>query len=456
MPIAKIKNEVGSFSRWFTAALFVIFVLYTSLWFLTIHISAEQRAENIQPTLPVVAEDSAEYDALAQSMLHGCGFAMNGQLETLRTPGYPIFVAAIQTIGGSYFAVTFAQILITIMAALVVRRIGMRFASQKVGEVAAVLLLINPVTIVLSLLIYSDTLFMLLFASGFYIALTLDERRFFPNVLLASLLFGLAIYVRPIGLLAIPIFIAPVVASRLASGMKWKAIGILLACLILLISPWMARNYVRTGVFSFTSIGASAINWAAARFIANTNGLPLDAAYRTLEEKIGSPESTWRDIRLSHKINGVAEGIILEKPFSYATYHLTTSLTFLFPSTIQFALDYYNASIGRAPPFKLGAINLLAAGDVRAFYQNIIHVWWKVLERLVWLCVCGIALYAVWRRRRDILAWVFAFIIGYLMVLAGPAAGPRYSLQVWPYLFILFATGCGYLLEKCNYFRASK
>lgn len=455
MPIAGIQRELESFSRWFAWALCIIFALYISLWLFTIRVHTLQDAQHIIPAFPVVAEDSAEYAALAESLLQGDGFAQNGQLETLRTPGYPVFVAAIQKIGGSYFAVTFIQIFIAIFSALVIRRIGMRFASQAVGEAAAVLFLLNPVTLTLSLLIYSDMLFLLLFASGFSAALSLTENRFVPRVLFVSLLFGLAIYVRPIGLLAIPIFAASIVASRLTPRLKWRAVGALLVCLLLLISPWMARNYARTGVFGFTSIQASSLSWATARFLANEDGISVAEAKKELEVKIGAPESAWRDIRLSRRINTVDERIILERPFSYAAYHLTTSLPFLFPSTIAFALDTYNGALNRAAPPTLGAIQFLAAGDVRSFYQGIMQSWWKVLERLGWLCVTVVALYAVWRRRKDVLAYVLAFVIGYLMLLAGPAAGPRYSLQAWPFLLILFATGCGYLYERFTRRRSS-
>lgn len=456
MTLARVENEWASLSGWFKVALLFAFALYASLWLFTIRINALQQTQGITPTLPVVEEDSAEYDALTQSLLQGKGFAMDGKLETLRTPGYPAFAAAIHKVGGSYFAVTFAQILVIFLAALAVRRIGVRFSSRNIGEAAATLLLLNPVTITLTLLIYSDILFLLLFMSGFYAALSLQRERFLPQILLVSLLFGLAIYVRPIGLLAIPIFIAPIVASRLDSGYRWRAIGILIACLMLLITPWMTRNYLHTGVFSFTSIGASSIGWATARFLANTDDLPLEAAYGTLTERIGTPESGWRDIRLAEKITSVSEDIILARPFSYAKYHLTMGLSFLFPSTIAFALDLYHDSIGRSAPFAPGAIRNLASGDFYAFYQGVMQTWWKVLERLLWLAVCLIALYGFWQRKNDPLAWALAFVIAYLMALAGPAAGPRYSLQALPFLFILSATGAAHLLRRYRYLRASK
>src|ERR1035437_7792203 len=91
-----LQHMIGTFSRWFTWALCIISILYVSLWFFTIHISALQQAQHFTPTLPVIAQDSAEYAALAQSLIQGKGFIQNGQLETLRTPGYPVFVAIIE------------------------------------------------------------------------------------------------------------------------------------------------------------------------------------------------------------------------------------------------------------------------------------------------------------------------------------------------------------------------
>lgn len=457
MFFAKIRSEVFGFSPWCKALFLCAGVLYVALWVLTIQISAIQEAHDTTPVLPVVAEDSAEYADLVQSLLAGEGFAMHGQLETLRTPGYPIFATAIKKIGGSYFAVTFAQILVVFLAAMVVRRIGMRFASRNVGEIAAALLLLNPVTITLALLIYSDILFLLLFTAGFYFSLSLTNEQWFARTLLVSFLFALAIYVRPIGVLALPLFIAPVIVSGLTRRSTLKAIILLLVSIAILLSPWMLRNHTHTGVFKFTSIEASAIGWATARFLTATNGAPLTESYQELEERIGAPESEWRDIRLSSKVNEVSWGVILANPFSYAVYHTSSSLSFLFPSTISFAVDAYRTALNRAPPFTLGAIQFLATGDFSSFFKAISQVWWKVLERLVWLGMCVVALYALWRRRHDPLAWALVFVIGFFMLLAGPAAGPRYTLQALPFLFVLFATGCVYLAEYVRaYLRASK
>lgn len=458
MPVVQIKSEREGYSHWFRWTLCAASLIYVVLWLFTLHLHTLQLARDIHPALPALEEDSSEYVSLTESLMQGQGFAQYGQFETLRTPGYPVFIIPIKTVFGSYFAVTFVQIFITLLSTVVIRRIGMRFMSKKVGEVAATLFLLNPVTVTLTLLIYSDILFLLLFTTGFYLAVSLEEKGFLKQVLLLSLLFACAIYVRPIGLLAIPIFIAPIVTSHLTPALKAKAIGTLLACLVLAVSPWMTRNYLHTGVFSFTSIEASSLSWTTLRFMANTNRSSLSDATKALEDIIGTPESSWRDMKMSAQIRQGAMGVILTHPFSYAKFHIVSSLTFLFPSTIAFAVDTYNASLNQAPPFAQGAIRLLASGDITAFYENVMHVWWKVTERIWWLGVSIIALLAFWQRRNDPIAYTFVFVVGYLMLLAGPAAGPRYSLQAWPFLLILFVAGCVELQTRFaqRYLRASK
>lgn len=456
MSPSALKKEIKDFSPLFTRALLIVTVVYVSCWFFTIHIHALQQAQRITPMLPVIDEDSLEYAALSESLLQGRGFSQAGQLETLRTPGYPAFMIFIETIWKSHFAVTLVQILIVLISAVLIRRIGIVFASRSSGEAAAILFLLTPATLALTLLIYSDILFLCLFVTGFYVALQLKEEGLLRQVLVVLLLFACAIYVRPIGLLAVPIFVAPIAVSRLRNTSKVRVATVLLVGIFISLAPWMARNYAHTGVFSYTSIQASSILWATARFLADADHLPLDTAYKTLEDMAGTPESTWRDIRLSEKLNAVAKEVILERPVAYTTWHMTSSLSFLFPSTLSFMFDTYNTSLNQAPPFRQGAIRALTAGNFKAFYDGVSQTWWKLLERFAWLVVCGVAIITVWHRRNDPLAWALAFVIGYFMLLAGPAAGPRYSLQAWPFLFILFSAGCERIFQEGRYLRALK
>ncbi len=453
MTLSKLKQEINQLSGWFKVVLIVTFVLYVSLWFFTIHLSNIQKAKGLEPLLPGASKDSQGYVLLSDSIIHGNGFSTDGRPETLRTPGYPVFAAIIRVLGGSYFAVTLVQIFLVFGSALVVRRIGILFSSRTVGEIAATLLLINPVTITLSLLILTDTLFLFLFVLGVYEALIVKEDGWAYKTFVASIFFIGAIYVRGMGIFAIPIFIAPLLASATARKVQIKSIILMAILLVMSVIPWIARNYIETGVASFNSFESVNLSFAVPKFLANLHGTDVNDESLIFQKETGVPSYAWQDgsyydIRYSKQIDAVGEKILLEHPFSYLKYHIVSSLPFLFPSSILFMRDVYDSAIGYNRPFKPGSINALVSGDWRAFYNGVKEVWWKFAERICWLLALTIGVYSVWKDRKKILVWVFVFIIGYLMFLSGPAAGPRLSLQAWPFMFTLFAYGGLSLFQK--------
>lgn len=448
MPIlSKIKGETEDFSGWFKVALIVLFVAYVSFWFFTINLHYVQREKQIEPVLPIVAEDSEEYDQLSRSLISGNGFSRNGNIETLRTPGYPMFVSFFKVIGKSYFVVTLAQIFLVFVSAFIIRKIGIFFASKKVGEISALLFLVNPVTLTLSLVILADTLFLFLFILGFYLAVSLKNERILFRTFIMSIVFSLLIYIR-MGLFALPLISLPILASSISVKNKIKSILLTTLILTVAVSPWVLRNYILTGVAGFSSFRAVNIAWVIPKFVSSLNGTDLGQESLNFEKVIGVTELGYRDIRLSDKINSAAGKIILDRPFAYVKYHIITSIPFLFPSSILFARDVYNSTLHIKPPFKEGIINLLAAGDFKSFYNGISGVWWKFAERILWFLVYIIAAFGIWNNRKKLITWAFVFTIGYLMLLAGPAAGPRLSFQAWPFIFILFTSGVAYLSEK--------
>src|SRR3989338_9661645 len=161
--IHKIEQEIINFSRWFKILFFTALAFYLCLWIFTVHLSSIQKAKGFEPILPGAPKDSQEYILLSESLINGNGLSIYGNLETLRGPGYPLFTAIIKTVGGSYFAVTLVQIFLVFASSLIIRRIGILFSVKTVGEIASALLLVNPVTMTLSLLILTDTLFLFLF-----------------------------------------------------------------------------------------------------------------------------------------------------------------------------------------------------------------------------------------------------------------------------------------------------
>lgn len=450
--LSKIKEEIRDFSKWFKIVFIVLALVYIVLWFFTIYLHDGQKERGYEPLLPGAPKDSQEYVLLSESLINGNGLSMNGMIETLRSPGYPIFTATIKTIGGSYFTVTLVQIILVFASAFIIRRIGIVFSGKKVGEIAAALLLVNPVTMTLSLLILTDVLFLFLFSLGFYLVITTDNKKPFLKICLASAFFAYAIYVRSMGIYVAPIFLAPILATKLPFRMQAKLMGVMFLFLIISIAPWVLRNYLVVGVPGFNSLQSVGLSWTVPKFLSNLKGTTEDQESLIFQKITGVPSEAWEnrgsyDIRYSKQINQVAQKIILEHPFSYAKFTVITSLPFLFPSSILFMRDSYDSAIDRERPFKPGIINALASGDFQSFYDGIWGVWWKFAERILWLLAYLISLFSIWKDRRNPLVWIFIFITGYLMFFSGPAAGPRLSFQAWPYMFMLFASGGIYAFQ---------
>lgn len=451
--LLKLKNEIKDCSVWFKAVLVVSVLVYLSLWFFTIGLSHIQKDSGIEPVLPGASKDSQGYIVLSESLINGDGLSQNGRVETLRGLAYPLFAAIIKTVGMSYFAVTLVQILFVLGSSLVIRRIGMLFSGRLIGEIAAAFFLLNPVTQTLSLLILTDTLFLFLFVSGFYLAMTIDEQKFMQKTILASIFFVLAIYVRGMGLFALPIFIVPILASHAPIKIQCKSTLIMLFLISISVTPWIIRNYMQTGVASWNSFESVNLSWIVPKFLASTDGTDEEKETLAFQKATGVPEEAWQnfdwhDIRYSKQINTVGERIILDRPFSYLKFHIITSMPFLFPSSIQFMREAYDSALEVDRPWKYGAINYLTSGDWQSFYEAIKEEWWKFAERILWLLGLMLGLYSVWANRHNKLAWVFVFIIAYLMLLSGPAAGPRLSFQAWPFMFILFVSGGSLLFQK--------
>jgi len=327
------------------------------------------------------------------------------------------------------------------------------FSSKNVGEIAATLFIINPVTATLSLFVLTDVLFLFLFIIGFYLAIKINNQKIFWRIFLVSVFFILAIYVRGMGIFALPIFIVPLLVARVPFKQQLRLIGIILLFIAISVTPWIIRNYVKVGVASFNSFESVNMSWSIPKFLAVINGTNEGDEIIAFQKATGVPDSAWQDlswhdIRYSKQISAIGRKAILDHPFSYLEFHLITSTPFLFPSSILFARDAYDSVIQNERPFVYGSINSLTTGDWKGFFQGILKDWWKLAERIGWLIALIIAFYGIWRDRRNHLVWVFVFIVGYLMLLSGPAAGPRLSFQAWPFIFILFASGGVSIIKK--------
>jgi 4-amino-4-deoxy-L-arabinose transferase-like glycosyltransferase len=112
--------------------------------------------------------DQREYLSLGRSLAKGNGLSFVdprfGQVvHAFRTPGYPLFIAAL---GGNVRAVRVAQALVDTSTALAIYLLARRWLSRGAGTFAAAIVALNPFLIYFSGLALSETLFTALLAWG--------------------------------------------------------------------------------------------------------------------------------------------------------------------------------------------------------------------------------------------------------------------------------------------------
>lgn len=446
-----IKEELRSCSRWFKIGLSIALLIYVCSWGITMHLNTLQKQRNIVPQLPVISKDSEEFALLTNTLLDKKVFQQNGNVETVRSPGYPFFAAVITLVGRSFFAVTFVQIILIFLSVFIIRRIGCSVASRNVGELSGLLFVFNPVTLVLALVLMTDTLFLFLFVLGFYIALSLSERNYWKYLVLVILLFSSAIYVRQMGIFALPIFIAPIFIAQISSKKRTQVILILTLSLVATTLPWTLRNYAHTSVASFSSFKSLNLSWAVTQFMADQNHTDVTTEVRNFEKITGISEEGWRDLRNADVVSREAERIILRSPFSYIKFHTLMSVSFLSSSPLMFAKEYYGSAMHTQEPFKIGAMHAFVRGELTQFFKALSANWMKTVDRLWYLFVYIIAARSLWVYKSKIAVWSCVVIIGYLMLLSGPAANVRYAFQAFPFIFLLFSMSAWDLYNKIRF-----
>ena len=205
-----------------------------------------------RPDWDTAWDDQAGYQRLGHVLATTGTFTRNPDAqpfvpETIRTPGYPLFVAAVYRVAGeSHAAVAAAQGLLFALLTLVVFALTSRLATERVALVAAAFTALFPPIPYYGALVLTEVLCTVLVTLGIWSALRAIQERRPGQYILTGVLFGLATLTRP-SFALFPVALVGCVALAALWRREGRAVwawGLMLAAFVVVLGPWLAYNAI--------------------------------------------------------------------------------------------------------------------------------------------------------------------------------------------------------------------
>jgi 4-amino-4-deoxy-L-arabinose transferase-like glycosyltransferase len=210
--------------------------------------------------------DMKEYILLGRNIAQGKGFNY-GEEEALgaehysRPPLYPFFLAGIFSLfGTNLYIVRIIQALLGGINCILIYLIAQRIINQKAGIIAAFISAIYLPFIWYSAHILSEVLFSTLFLTC--ILFLFANNRHNKQQFIAGMFLGLSVLCRPIGLFFLPFALVWLLFNHWKSFADIaKAAALFLVGFILIVAPWIIRNYVVEGQFVLVHSSGGVTFW---------------------------------------------------------------------------------------------------------------------------------------------------------------------------------------------------
>ena len=230
--------------------------------------------------VPLVSTDTPTYTRPAHNFMTTGTFSQDVEpphaIDTMRTPAYPLMLAAVWWATGTHSAVPVAvvQVLLSTAAVALVYAAGRRLAGPTAALVAALALALESLSAALPSYLLSDAAYQFALAVWAYLLVRFLQSRSWPLLVAVSVAAGLGLYVRPVGLL-LPVALAAMVLAwrgpRLRRRLAQAAVAIAIPAAI--VFPWSLRNHLGADTWEFTTIASrNMLRYRAAKVMSMAEG----------------------------------------------------------------------------------------------------------------------------------------------------------------------------------------
>lgn len=404
-----------------------------------------------------ISNDAAQYQEAALNLLENQNFRINGELSMMREPGYPFFLAVIYKIFGVHpWAVRVVQFLLHFGIVIITYFLAKKFFGNFSARLSSFSVAIYPMFNILTSWLISEILacfLVMIFLLIFYFA---SEKEKYYLYALAGLILGCLAMVKAIFAPAIVIFLVLIIFQK--NKYSWRAnlkkASVFLFFFLLLVVPWLFRNYSNFQQFSLSSrngvvlfIRASRNNYdfeqakkyiisslsgeyLVRRFIDPNYNFENDyvgkSALRESMAKAGENLETDNYDKIDIELKKEAINLIKEHPVKYLFFGLIEV------SNLNSPMIYYERHFSIFHDSIYG--------------QAFLKIFLILVLRLIWWLFVGLVICAIYKSSREKKAVLYASILLILYINAiifFLHGNPRFLIPAFP-LYLMF---CAYSLQ---------
>ena len=407
---------------------------------------------------PVIGSDSRLHIRAMQGLLDYHRFIdpLTSTPLSFILPGYPFFLALVTSLIGTIWAVPFIQTAFAGISAVLLFRIG-AFLHPIAGWGAALLFIADPAGLYYTNVILTESLFLAFAIIAWYILISFPHHCL-KKSLFAGVAIGIAILVRPAGVILIPGAIAFLLFAHWPSARRILcACFLLMAGVSLFLGPWIVRNYIVFREWDISPVAS--LQYYAAHaplFYAWREGISEKEAILLFQRRLEaiSPYGDEATTPNAPYMRRVAFEYIGQYPIEFAAFYAVKTIPLFFSDGIRELAERLNL----APSVMPNISNLLLVGDVSPLKNMAISTPLFSLAFFFglfsWALIIFFAVMGAWKgirikhtHRPLLISCIVILLVG-AMVAGGATSHPRYRHSMSPFIFLLSSFGFLVAREK--------
>jgi hypothetical protein len=346
---------------------------------------------------------------------------------------------------------------------MVYRTAQLLFKCESTAKIAATLYAIEPLSIMYTSVLITETLFAALVVVWLYFIVRYLNRPLLRDLIASGVALAASVYVRPIGfflpfVIAVGLFIRALMNDQQNKRLMLH-VALFLSISMGLTTLWQIRNWTETGYFGFS--GISSINmyfYLAASVLAIQQRVP----WFEMQDRLGyrddriyferHPEqTTWTPAQRLNYMSREGKRILRGSPLTYARIHLDGCIRTMFDPGATIYLKFFKlypkqgGLLGKlVDDGILRTMSTLVVKKPLVFWSNAVFL---LLEALYFSCACVALFSRRLVRGPGITAMILAVI--YMFVISGgPAALCRFRHPAMPMICILAGYGLYLMLVE--------